>query len=90
MAQQAEMALLRQLQKSFTVALQDGKRIHEILQIELATVNSLLNLAEQYQCCQRVDIKDTALCNFPELQSLLLFKIQKEADKYLSEMDKSM
>ena len=72
---EAETALLRQLQKTFRSVQQEHGTVTKALAGVRDDMSTLSNQAEQYHTCKTVDIGDTALAGFADLQSGLLQKL---------------
>ncbi|XP_064641594.1 AFG2-interacting ribosome maturation factor-like [Lineus longissimus] len=72
---QAEVALSQQLNRSFKVIKKNLSLWDQTLLEGRPCVDSISNLAEQLECCQRVKVSATPLKNFENLQERLIGKL---------------
>ncbi|XP_013382683.1 uncharacterized protein C1orf109 [Lingula anatina] len=76
---QAELAICRQLQKTFKTIQEQSEQWKLTLETCQKDMTSLENLAEQYQCCAKVDLLQTPLAqSFPDIKEKLLYKLHDE------------
>ena len=72
-----------QLQKTFTV-LQQCVQVWKDACDESSSIQSIINLTEQYQCCSNVETYNLPYNEqFPDIKDKLLYKIALEIHKHL-------
>lgn len=79
----AEMAMYRQLQKSYRIVQQQHNRWQQLQESTTPSIKLVSNLLEQYTACQRLNISETAVKCFPDVQVRLLTKIMAEVEKHM-------
>jgi len=78
-----------QLQKCFLAIQQNVDAICLASKDSKGVLSSLVNTAEQLECCQKVRIQETALSDFEDLQEILSFKLTQTLEEKISVLQKA-
>lgn len=83
---QADLALKRQLQKSFSVVTKEFSCWTELLQLVEPCLSSIESLCEQFVSCKKATIPPELIAKFPSIREKLLVKLSFSLDNYVSEL----
>ena len=87
---QAQKALLRHLQKTFKASSHHCDNISVKINESRKSVETLINIQEQYVCCKKVDFSNSPYKEFPSLKDDLMYKLILASEEELQKLKSVM